>query len=379
MIQSADEKESLDMENLYGDIAELLEKGESLVVASIFDTAGSTPRTTGAKMVIRENGSILGTIGGGRLEADAIRLAGRVFSSGKAVTHAFDLASKDAVGMDMICGGRGEILVDFIDTSDKNAHNVFAAASGAMAHREKAWFITVLEMLPGDAGLKRQWCLVKQDGTLIGEVDCDPYLMEKLIAGPAKITIHSEAFDRQRFLVEPLRPASTVYIFGAGHVSQEIAPLADRVGFRTIVLDDRTDYANRERFPASTEIMLINSFSRLPQLNIDEDSYLVIVTRGHLFDKVVLEQVLRTDPGYIGMIGSCSKRDLIFQELIRMGYGKPELDRVYSPIGTNIGAETPQEIAVSIVGELIKVRSEKELQHQEGKKNREGSCCAIQP
>jgi xanthine dehydrogenase accessory factor len=116
----------------------------------------------------------------------------------------------------------------------------------------------------------------------------------------------------------------------------------------------------------------------LPQLEIDGDAYLVIVTRGHLYDKVVLEQVLRTNSRYIGMIGSRRKRDLIFQELIRRGYGKSEIDRVYSPIGTNIGAETPQEIAVSIVGELIKVRSEKEQQQQEGRENREGSCCNIQ-
>lgn len=366
------------MENLYRDIAELLEKGESLVVASIFDTAGSTPRTTGAKMVVRADGSSKGTIGGGRLEADAIRLAGKVFSTGKPLTHAFDLTSGNVSGMDMICGGRGEILIDFVDASDEKAIKVYAAVAGAMEGREKAWLITVLEMLPGDAGLKRQQCLVIQDGTLIGKVDCDSYLMEKLIAGPAKITIHSEAFDRQRFLVEPLRPASTVYIFGAGHVSQEIAPLAGHVGFRTIVLDDRADFANHERFPASTEIMLINSFTMLPQLEIDGDSYLVIVTRGHLHDAVVLEQALRTNSGYIGMIGSRSKRDLVFQKLISLGYGKPELDRVYSPIGTNIGAETPQEIAVSIVGELIKVRSEKELKHQEGLKDREGSCCRIQ-
>lgn len=366
------------MQNLYRDIVGLLGKRESLVLATIFHTAGSSPRTAGTKMLIRADGSILGTIGGGRLEADVIRLAGEVFTPGKTLMHSFDLTSKDIAGTDMICGGKGEILIDFIDADDKNAVKVYEAAAGAMERREKAWLVTVLERLPGDAGLKRQQCLAKQDGTLIGAVDCDPYLLEKLIAGPAKITIHSEAFGRQRFLVESLRPGSTVYIFGAGHVSQEIAPLASHVGFRTIVLDDRADFANHERFPAPTEIMLIDSFTGLSQLEIDDDSYLVIVTRGHLYDKVVLEQVLRTNPRYIGMIGSRSKRDLIFQELIAMGHEKSELDRVHAPIGTNIGAETPQEIAVSIVGELIKVRSEKEHQHQERSKKGEGPCCRIE-
>ena len=105
------------------------------------------------------------------------------------------------------------------------------------------------------------------------------------ISGPAKISIHAEVLDKQRFLVEPLRPAGTVYIFGAGHVSQRIAPLSASVGFRTVVFDDRAEYANRERFIEPTEVMVIDSFRKLPELAIDENSYLVIVTRGHLYDK----------------------------------------------------------------------------------------------
>jgi xanthine dehydrogenase accessory factor len=367
------------MENLYQDIAGLLEKGESLVVATILDIAGSVPRTAGAKMVIRADGSILGTIGGGRLEAEAMSLAGEVFSAGKPLIHAFDLTSKDVAGTDMICGGKGEILIDFVDAGDKRAVEVYGAAAGALERREKAWLITVLESRSEDTGLKRQRCLVKQDSPLIGDVDCEPSLLEKLMAGPAKITIHSEAVGRQRFLVESLRPGSTVFIFGAGHISRELAPLAGHVGFRTIVLDDRIDFANREKFPADTEVRVIDSFTQLPPLEIDGDSYLVIVTRGHLYDRVVLEQVLRTNSGYIGMIGSRSKRELIFQELVANGYGKSELDRVYSPIGTKIGAETPQEIAVSIVGELIKVRSERDHEHRAQRQKGEIPFCRLDP
>jgi xanthine dehydrogenase accessory factor len=190
-------------------------------------------------------------------------------------------------------------------------------------------------------------------------VDCDPYLLEKLTAGPAKITLHAEAFGRQRFLVEPLRSGGTVYIFGAGHVSQKIAPLSEGVGFKTVVLDDRADYANRNRFPGSIEIMVIDSFRALPKLAIDDDSYLVIVSRGHLYDKDILEQVLRTKAAYIGMIGSRRKRDLVYEEIVSHGFSREELDRVHAPIGTNIGAETPEELGISIVGELIQARAEK--------------------
>jgi len=192
---------------------------------------------------------------------------------------------------------------------------------------------------------------------LVGEVICDPNLLEELIAGPAKITLHSEIFDDQRFLVEPLREGGTVYIFGAGHVSQKIAPLSESVGFKTVVLDDRTDFANRERFPEPIEVRVIDSFKMLPQLEIDDNSYLVILTRGHLFDRHVLEQVLRSGAAYVGMIGSRTKRDLTYDEMVAEGFTREELSRVFCPIGTAIGAETPEELAVSIVGELIKVRA----------------------
>lgn len=365
------------MKELYLEIGKLLQKKESFAIATIFDKTGSAPRTAGAKMVVRGDGSIIGTIGGGRLEANAIRLAMESLTSKQTVMQSFDLTSKDVAAMDMICGGQGEILIDFIDAHEENNRIVCEEALKILKQREKAWLVTVLEDIPGTSYLKRQQCIVKPDKTLIGKIECDPYILEKLIAGPAKISIHAEAFDNQRFLVEPLRPAGTVYIFGAGHVSQKIAPLSENVGFKTVVLDDREDFANRERFPEAAEVRVIESFNKLPDLGIDEDSYLVLVTRGHLYDKIVLEQVLRSNARYIGMIGSRSKRDQIYNKMLSQGYKKEELARVYSPIGTSIGAETPEELAVSIVGELIKVRSEGENTKSKQKSSDSGTCCKI--
>ncbi|HXP95787.1 MAG TPA: XdhC family protein, partial [Telmatospirillum sp.] len=284
----------------------------------------------------------------------------------------------DAAGMDMICGGAGEILIEFVDADDDNNRLVYEAVADVLERGEKAWLITVLGETPDMAGLVRQQCLVKPDRTMIGKVDCDPYILEKLLAGPAKITLHAEAFGDQRFLMEALRPTGTVYVFGAGHLSQRIAPLSNSVGFRTVVLDDRTEYANRERFPEPTEIMRIETFHSLPALAFDEHSYLVIVTRGHLYDRIVLEQVLRSGAAYIGMIGSRSKRDLVFKEMTAHGYGEEELARVTAPIGTNIGAETPEELAVSIVGELILVRAKREhAEQKESGSTSSGRCCRI--
>lgn len=366
------------MKKLYRAMHELLRQGESFAVATIFDKTGSAPRTEGAKMVVRADGSIIGSIGGGRLEASAIRLARESIPAGRTVIQSFNLTGRDAAASDMICGGAGEILVDVIDAGDANSLKIYGEAVDTVARGAKGWLVTILGAPDGAGGIPRQQCLVKADRTLVGEVSCDPYLLEKLVAGPSKISIHAEAFDGQRFLVEPLRQGGTLYVFGAGHVSQKIAPLAESVGFRTIVMDDRQDFANRERFPEPIETMVIDSFKRLPELPIDGESYLVIVTRGHLYDKDVLEQLLRSGAAYIGMIGSRGKRDLVYAEIIGKGYGREELERVYSPIGTDIGAETPEELALSIVGELVRVRSEKYGPKKRAKGSDAASCCRIE-
>ncbi len=346
------------MRALFKEMAKLAQERVSFAVATIFDKTGSAPRTAGAKMVVRPDGSIVGTIGGGRLEADAIGLAREALASRQTTIQAFDLSGKDAAGMDMICGGRGEILIDFVDAADESNQAVCQAAHEILERKEKAWLITAL----GEGMASRQQCLVRRDGTLVGRLDADPAFLAKLTAGPAKISIHAEALDGPRFLVEPIRRAETAYIFGAGHVSQRIAPLCESVGFRTVVLDDRPEYASRARFPQPTELMVVKTFAPLPELPVDEDSYLVIVTRGHLYDKTVLEQALRTKAGYIGMIGSRRKRDAVYQALMDQGFRKEDLACVCSPIGIDILAETPEEIAVSIVGEMIKVRAGREAQ-----------------
>ncbi len=346
------------MKALFEEASRLLQGGSSLVMVTLFDRTGSAPRMAGAKMLVRPDGSIAGTIGGGRLEGDAIRLAGEALATRRTSIRPFDLSGADVAGTDMICGGKGELLVDFVDTAEESNRAVYRAAAEAAARNEKAWLVTAL------GGARRQQCLVRGDGTLVGTLDADPALLAKLTAGPAKISIHAEATDGPRLLVEAIRPSATAYLFGAGHVSRQIAPLCETVGFRTVVLDDRPEFASRERFAAPTELVVLKTFDPLPPLPVDEDSYLIIVTRGHLHDGSVLKQALRTRAGYIGMIGSRRKRDLIYRGLREQGFREEDLARVHSPIGLDILAETPEEIAVSIVGELIRARAERERRRQ---------------
>jgi len=346
------------MISFYRDIVALLEKGQNLVLATVISESGSAPRSAGAKMAVKPDGSILGTVGGGKLEAAAIQRAKEVFDTRTPVIQPFNLTAKDAAGTDMICGGVGEMLLDYIDADDPDNLAVFHAAAEAMAARTRAHLVMVVDNR-SDAAKPRQLCLIRPDGTMAGKFEGDELLLNKLRAGAARISIHGDAYEGMRFFVEPVLTGGRLYIFGGGHVGREIAVMADRVGFMTVVLDDRAEFANSERFPNS-EVHLLESFDKLPRLDIDNESYIVIVTRGHLNDGAVLEYALKTDAYYIGMIGSRTKRDLLYKSLESKGFAREALEAVHAPIGLMIGAETPAEIAVSVVAELIQERAKKD-------------------
>jgi xanthine dehydrogenase accessory factor len=161
-------------------------------------------------------------------------------------------------------------------------------------------------------------------------------------------------------LIEPICNLGKLYILGAGHVSQKLADLAKKIDFMVTVVDYRAEFANKERFPTTDEIIVPDSFEGcFKQLKVDKDSYIVIVTSGHLFDLTALKQSLKTDAYYIGMIGSRRKRNVVYEALKQEGFTLDDFNKVYNPIGLEIGAETPEEIAVSIAAELIKVRRER--------------------
>lgn len=345
------------MKEIFRQMVGLLRNRECFVVATIFDQSGSTPRMSGAKMLLQADDVVRGTIGGGRLEADAIKMAHSVLLSRQPAIWSFQLTGEDVASMDMICGGQGQVLLDFIDGMDQANLLIYEGATAILETKGNGWLVTT--MCGGGRNIYTRHGLIKQDGTFVGRLDGDPALLTELIRRSAGAHARSEVIGDSTYLLEPLRNTGTVYIFGAGHLSQNIAPLSAAVGFKTVVLDDRAEYANHCKFPLSSEIVLLESFDRIPELAVDEDGYIVIVTRGHLYDKAILAHALKTKAGYIGMIGSIRKRDKIFEVLTVEGYGRLDLDRVHCPIGTDIGAETPEELAVSVVGELIKVRSEK--------------------
>ena len=342
------------MIEIYQECCTLLQAGQPVVLATVFEAKGSAPRVAGARMLVRLDGSICGTIGGGRLEHDAVQLARTLFDKAESAIYTFDLTGSDVAGMDMICGGKGEVWLHYF-TGKAQEQSVCQAVLSALASRQKAWLVTEISG-PVD-GNGRQFALLDESDAVHGSLQLSPALVREWSGKKASAAIFTEEYGDSRFLVEQIRPMRTVLIFGAGHVSQQVAPLCEKMGFRVVVLDDRAEYANRSRFTAETEIRVLDSFDDWAGLPIDAGCYIVILTRGHIHDKTVLSQALRTSAGYIGMIGSRRKRDKIYQALREEGFTQQDINRVYSPIGLDIGAETPEELAVSIVGELIQVRA----------------------
>jgi xanthine dehydrogenase accessory factor len=163
-----------------------------------------------------------------------------------------------------------------------------------------------------------------------------------------------------KVFIDILQPKEEVLIFGAGHIASYVSKLAKTVGFKVTVIDDRKEFANQDRFPEADEIIAEETEKALTHLRISPSTYIIVLTRGHLKDEEVIGSIIRSDAAYIGMIGSRKKNATVFQRLTGKGISREELDKVHAPIGIDINAQTPEEIAVSIIAEIIQVRRKKE-------------------
>jgi xanthine dehydrogenase accessory factor len=261
--------------DLYEEIVKLRQEGRRGAVATIVSVRGSIPSFKTAKMLVRDDGSIVGTIGGGCVEAEVWQAAREVMESEKPRSLTFDLNQDPKYDTGLVCGGTLDIFV------------------------------------------------------------------------------------------EPILPPALLYIFGAGHVSVNLYKVAKNAGFDVTVVDDRKSYANRDRFPEAKEVIAEDFDQAMARLTPNESSYIVIVTRGHRDDMRVLRWAVQTPARYVGMIGSRRKTITIFRELVEEGVSAELFKRLHAPVGLDIGAVTPEEIAVAIAAELIaeRRRVERDLPH----------------
>lgn len=252
--------------DIYEELVRLRRQGQKCALATIVQVNGSIPSYESAKLLVREDGSMVGTVGGGCVEAEVWTAAREVIETGKPKHLTFSLGQDAAYDNGLICGGQ---------------LNVF---------------------------------------------------------------------------VEPVEPQPQAYIFGGGHVSKSISKVANLAGFTTTIIDDREAFSNKDRFPEAAATYADEYEKVFPQLDITSSSYVVIVTRGHRDDMRVLKWAVNTPARYIAMIGSKRKTISVIKELEKEGMPRELFEKIHAPMGLAIGAETPEEIAVSVVAEMIAVR-----------------------
>ena len=341
--------------NIYQTACELLLSGQKLILVKTIQRSGSTPRDVGSMCIIAEDGTLFGTVGGGLLEHQVQTRAMDLFKEKKSFIYRFRLTSQDLAEAGMICGGEVDLYLDPLFPENKETLSLFVALASEIKANRPARLITRIEDgLPAHETGTRM--LIQEDGKTVGEIK--GLDLEKLPdMGKAPFKLISPDKMGATFFMENIRLNPRIFLFGAGHVSAFVSQLARLVGFDITVIDDRPEFASKERFPDADELIVSDFGHAFEKLSISLNSYILIITRGHLHDKTVLQQALSTPAAYIGMIGSIGKRNLIYKDLMDQGITKERLESVFSPVGLEIHAETPEEIAISIVAELIKVRA----------------------
>lgn len=344
------------MFQIYDIASELIDKRESFVLATILHKNGSAPRRRGSKMIIKNDFSIIGTIGGGLFEALTVKLSKEVFGNKRTIIKNLDLSTEGGGSLEIVCGGELKVLMEYVDAENNNIAEIYKQSSNLRKQGINFSIVTKIESKDEILHNSCKWICTETD--FYGEEsDIVQPVFQKIRENFKEVTMQVFMANNEKYLVEPVLNCETIYLFGAGHVSQKLAEIMKMLDFKVVVLDDRREFANKERFKTADKIIILSAFDDiLKHIEINDQSYVVIITRGHAYDKDILAQALETDAKYIGMIGSKTKRSFIYSQLKDEGYTQKELDRVFCPIGLEISAQTPEEIAISIAAELIKIR-----------------------
>lgn len=340
------------MEYVIEEMGRRLALGQTFALAIVTESEGSTPRKVGSKMLVFEDGGIYATIGGGSPEAAAIQACREALESGVSRELAYDLTQGDVDVSAPICGGAGSVMICVIGPSQLPAAE--ALASGKAMNRDMQLIVRIADGTADLFALDAASGAATAPQGIAGD-DALSARLALLCQQHHDVDARTVDEDGAIWYSERIRPEGTLYLLGGGHVSFATEEVARIAGFATAVVDDREEFANAGRFPYARCIVL-PEFAGLDGLDIIEDDYIVIATRGHSYDRACLDWALTTPARYIGMIGSKRKVRLVLDRLLEEGAPKEKVDAVHSPIGLPIGGNTPGEIAVSIVAELIQER-----------------------
>ncbi len=331
------------MRELFKTIYDTLCHGNDLVLCSIIASSGSTPRGKGAKMVVFADDSTLGTVGGGAVEYESIRHAKEALKSKSAFSVGFNLTSNQTADIGMICGGQVVVYFQYFAGHDEQAKAMFLHIAGLFDRGINSWLITHITK-----GGVWQMGVYEEDSGLLFAQNIPKDIVLPLLKSRGMLQKGEPAY-----YVEPLTQAGMAYIFGGGHVAQELVPVLAHIGFRPVVYDDRKEFTDKKLFPAAIHTITAPFTEIARYITITHNDYVVIMTRGHQVDYEVLEQMLRTEACYVGVIGSRHKIAITNKKLFESGITEAGLSRIHTPIGLAIKGETPAEIAISIAAELI--------------------------
>jgi len=344
------------MKEVIEETVRLLKKNEPCVLATVVRTKGMTPQKAGAKQLIRQDGSSIGTLGGGCVEGDIWFYAKEMLreKSGPQFRDYYlneDVAAKDG----LVCGGTMYFFIEPFWQPQEYlpfANEITNAYQGG----PPVSLATVVSG-PDGKGLGQK-VLIRQDGTTFGSLENEKLLAEvikvgrKLAAFGKNQIVQSE--DGAEVYVEGFTTPPTLVIMGGGHVGRTIYNLALTLGFRIYVIDDRPEFSNKERFPQAVETIVADFEKGLNSVPVHFNTFILVATRGHRYDDAATQSAIKTKARYIGLLGSKRKNLMIFRDLLKNGISLDRIREINAPVGLNIGALTPEELAVSIMAEIIK-------------------------
>ena len=327
------------MRKLCDTICRDMQEGRDSVLLTVCERRGSAPRGAGASMLVYRDGSQVDTIGGGAVEYAAAKEAMNLFETRGSRTIVYRLNANEIAEAGMICGGTVCVLLMYLCPDEEN-RRLFQALTAARDTGAKA--ALVCRLAEGEVAETGWW-----DGRELHGIRADlPHTGDGAYLS-----------EDETLLYEPVSLGARALVFGGGHVSQKLVPLLGFVDFRCVVLEDRAAFADPALFPPEAEVVLGDFSDIRRSVTVDAEDYAIVTTRGHQADYAVLRQLLRTPARYIGCIGSRHKIALTRQSLMEDGFTEADCARVHTPIGIPIGAQTPEEIAVSIAAELIACRA----------------------
>ena len=351
------------MKNIYLQLLRNIKEDTGLVLATVTATSGSTPQKAGSSALFDKSGLIYGTVGGGILEGKVTEIAIKASISKRSGHYVFRLDRSSADGEDALCGGTIKVLVD----SDLQNHSSVFEDIGLSLRSRIPGILATIVTETGDETImvRRYWITNEQELPFspgIGKL-VSPELKRMFSSlkpdDYREITLASSGREAGTFIyLEPVIPPLRLIIAGAGHIGKALSGIGQMLDFEVTVIDDRPEFANPENIKSADHIVTGDIESSMVQIEKGEDTFIVIVTRGHKDDAGALRACINSEARYIGMIGSRNKVALMHREFVERGWAsEKQWGRVYSPVGIDIGSKTVEEIAVSIAAQLIQVKN----------------------